>query len=70
MNLVQIKTAPNGTADALREMADAADRGELTDLVCVACRGGAYEFHYSASLAHCITMAAILLQNCIDRMRR
>lgn len=68
--VVPIVRAPSDLSRILRDMADAVDRGEITELVAVSVNGGAYDFHYSASLHSCLVMASMLWQNCVDRMRR
>lgn len=61
--------APAGLADALRRMADAADRGELTDLVACFVEGGNYNFIWDSSKLDCIAMTAMAHANAIQRMR-
>ena len=70
ISVVPIVRAPSDLSRILREMADAVDRGEITDFVGVTVNGGAYDFHYAASLHSCLVMASMLWQNCVDRMRR
>jgi hypothetical protein len=69
MNIVALKKPPSDLADELRKMADLADAGELTDLVCAYVCNGERCFTYGASLHECLLGAVLLQQNCIDRMR-
>lgn len=69
-NVVALTRPPSDLAPMLREMADKCDAGEITDMVIASIDGGSYEFTYSASLSGCVVLATLLLQNCIDRMRR
>ncbi len=68
-HVVAIKKPPNDLSKQLRALADQADAGSLTDMVLAYCVDGGYEFLYAASLHNCLVMAAMLNQNCIDRMR-
>ena len=61
--------APAGLADELRRMADAADRGELTELVACYVEGDSYNFIWDASKLNCIAMTAMAHSNALDRMR-
>jgi len=63
------KRAPAGLSDDLRRMADAADRGELTELVCCSVEGGNFCFIWDASKLHCIAMTAMMHSKANDRMR-
>jgi hypothetical protein len=69
MKIVPIKKAPSDTAELLREMADKAERGELTDIVTAYVDTGNYVFTYGASLNDCLILSTMLQQNCIDRLR-
>lgn len=68
--ITSLKRPPSDLAEKLREMADMADRGDLTDFVCAYCVSNGYDFVYGSSLHSCLVMAAMLEQNCIDRMRK
>lgn len=70
MEVVAIKRPPYDLAARLRELADQADAGKLTEFVCAGTVNDGYEFVYGASLQNCLVLAAMLQQNCVDRMRR
>lgn len=65
-----LKRPPSDLADRLRELADQADSGKLTDFVCAYCVENGYDFVYGASLHGCVVMASMLWQACMDRLRR
>ena len=60
---------PSGLAKRLREIADDVDKGVTTSFVCARVENDCYEFMHAASLNDCLVMAALLYQNCVDRMR-
>ncbi len=59
--------APSGSADELRALADAIDRGEVKKVVCAA-DGVDYQFVYGASLEDCVTLSTLLQWRCMRRM--
>lgn len=62
--------APGDLSARLRELADAADRGEVIDLIAAYTHNGNYCFLYGAGLSDSIVLSAMLQTNCIDRMRK
>jgi hypothetical protein len=70
LNLVRIKSAPSDLGKTLRALADQADRGELTDFVGTYVANDGYSFVHASSLSQELTMATMLWQRCIDRLRR
>ncbi len=60
---------PKGLAQNLRDMADAADRGDLTEIAAVTVQDGNYVFTWGTSLIHGIALTAMLHSQAIDRMR-
>ena len=70
MEIVALKRPPSDLAARLRELADQADAGRLTEDVIAYVSDECYEFTYGASLSQCVVMASLLHQNCVDRMRR
>ena len=69
MEIVALKRPPSDLAAHLREMADLADEGRLTEAVIAYTADGCYSFTYGASLSQCLVLSILLHQNCIDRMR-
>lgn len=70
MNITAIKRPATDLSNRLRELADLADSGKLTDFVCAYVVDNGYDFVYGASLHSCIVMASMLWQSCVDRIRR
>lgn len=69
MNLIPIKRPPSDLAERLRELADLADDGRLTDAVLSYICDDKLGFIYAVSLNESLIMSTVLQQNCIDRMR-
>lgn len=53
----------------LRELADAVDRGEITDLVCSCVENGGYTFLTGASLESCLVLSTLLHERIIGRFK-
>ena len=72
MEIVSLKQAraPSGLAKHLRELAEQADDGRLTEAVIAYVSDDSYGFSYSASLSSCLVLSSLLHHNCIDRMSR
>lgn len=68
-NLVAIKRPPSDLAQRLRELADAAEAGALTELVAIYVRDDTYGFVFGASRFNSIGMAAMLQDEAIREMR-
>lgn len=60
---------PPDLSARLREMADQVDAGQITGMVIACVFDDSYQFTYADSLHDCLVMAAMLQQNCLDRMR-
>lgn len=58
-----------GLAADLRRMADAVDRGEITDLVVIFVENDCYCYLWAASLFDSVGLTAMGHQQAIDRMR-
>lgn len=58
-----------GLAEDLRRMADAVDRGEVTDVVMCFIEGGCYCYLWAASRFDSAGMTAMAHQQALDRMR-
>ena len=54
----------------LREVADAVDRGEVTELIMAFVKGDNYVFAYNAPLAGAVVLASMMQANCLDRMKK
>lgn len=63
------KKTPDDLPMILRELADAADRGEIECFVAAYIQGNEYEFHISASITDSIVLATMLQDINIRRMR-
>jgi hypothetical protein len=71
-NLVQVQFGPRAPDDLpaiLREMADAAERGEITGMVMASIRSGSYEISMSASLQESLVLATLLHTRTIEKFR-
>lgn len=68
-SVVAIKRPPSDLAERLRELADAADRGELTDMVACYVIGDDFAFLHGTGKLNAIAMAAMLQSNTLDAMR-
>ncbi len=64
------KKAVPGLAADLRRMADAVERGEVTDVVMCFVEGDCYCYLWAASLFDSVGMTALAHRQAIDRMRR
>jgi len=64
------KRAPDGLAADLRRMADAVERGEITNVVACFVEGDNYCYLWATSLFDAVGMTALLHQQAIDRMRQ
>ena len=69
MEIVALKRPPSDLAARLRELADQADAGRLTEAVIACVSDGSYEFTYGASISSCLVLSSLPHQNCLDRMR-
>jgi hypothetical protein len=69
MTIVAIKRPPSDLAAHLRELAEMADRGELTDYITCYVVEDTFHFKFGASKLNCIAMASMLHDEAIDRMR-
>ena len=67
--VVSLKRPPRDLSARLRELADLADSGEVTEMVIAYVMNDRYEFTYGTSDANCLVMATLLQSNCIDNMR-
>lgn len=56
-------------AKCLRDVADAVERGEVTELVMAFIHGDNYVFEYCAPFSGGVVLATMLQANCLDRMR-
>ena len=71
-NLVQVQFGPRAPDDLpgiLREMADAAERGEITGMVMASVRSGSYEISMSASVQESLVLATLLHTRTIEKFR-
>lgn len=62
--------APADLANALREMADAVDRGEITALVAAYVENDEYLFTYGTSMTQAVVLSSMLQDQSIQRMKR
>jgi hypothetical protein len=62
------RRAPEGLARQLRELADAADRGELTALVASYTVADRFGFLYAAGHRDGVLLSAWLHQECMNRL--
>lgn len=71
-NLIQVqfgRRAPDDLPGILRELADAAERGEVTAMVMASVRNGSYEIGMSASLEQSLVLATLLHTRTVDKFR-
>lgn len=61
---------PDDLSKRLRELADAVDRNEVTELVAAYVQDGCYEFLYGAGLNDSLVMSTMLQHSCLMRMKR
>lgn len=59
--------APDDLPQVLREMADAAERGEITAFVGAVVRKGDFELNFSASIVEGLTLSTLLHKRSIDK---
>jgi hypothetical protein len=72
VNLIPIqfgKRAPDDLPGILREMADAAERGEITAMVMASVRNDVYEISMSASLQESLVLATLLHTRAVDKFK-
>lgn len=73
LNVIETKFgphAPGGTAEKLRELADAVDRGEATGVLCAYVQDNEYRFSmWGASLRDDLVLATLLHQKAVDQFR-
>jgi hypothetical protein len=62
------KQAPSDLAQRLRELADAADRGELVDMVACYTQSEGIDFLFATSMMNSIALATMLQQRAVQRM--
>ena len=70
--LIQVqfgRRAPGDLPQVLRELADAAERGELTGLVCAYVRDGEYYLNHATSLQEGLVLATLLHQSAVSKFR-
>lgn len=60
---------PDDLPDILRELADAAERGEVQGMVFACERDGEYTTHQAASLHDSLVLATLLQANTLDKFR-
>lgn len=53
----------------LREIADAAERGEAVDLVAAYTHANEYKFVYGASLTDSLVLVSLLQSRCVERFK-
>lgn len=61
--------APDGMAKALRDLADAVDRGEVTKFIGAWVQGESYCFQLDASLQDALVLATLMQTKCLDKFR-
>jgi hypothetical protein len=62
------KQPPTDLAVRLRELADAAEKGEITSMVAAYIEGDSYSFMWAASLEKAVVLTALLQQRNYARM--
>lgn len=67
--LVALKRPPSDLAQRLREMAEMAEAGALTELVAIYVQDDTYQFVFGASRFNSIGMAAMLQDEAVRNMR-
>ena len=67
--LKQPNPLPDDFPKLLRDLADSVERGNITGMVVAYSNSGEYKFCYPSNLHDSVVLAAMLQQNCIDRMR-
>lgn len=67
--IVALKRPPSDLAAHLRAMADAADRGDITDLVMCYVECEEYEFRMGTSRINAVAMATMLQSEAVRAMR-
>lgn len=67
--LVALHKPPSDLSRRLRELADLADAGELTDAVMAYTWKDERHFMYATSLNDGLILATMLQSNCLDRLR-
>ena len=73
MNIVSLNAGPKPPSDlskTLREIADAVDRGEVTDFVGAYTNADTYRFVYGTSLSHSLVLVRLLDYECVERFKR
>jgi len=61
--------APSDLSKVLRDMADAVDRGEITDLIAAYIEEDEYLFTYATSMKTAVVLAAMLQDQSLQRMK-
>ena len=73
MNIVSLNAGPKPPSDlskTLRLIADAVDRGEVTDFVGAYTNADTYRFVYGASLIDSLVLVRLLDYECVQRFKR
>ena len=68
-SLTPIKRPPSDLARKLREMADSADAGRLTDIVTIYVEDDNFEFRIGTSKLQAIAMASMLHEQTLNHMK-
>lgn len=63
------RRAPDDLPAILRDLADAAERGEVKGMVMAAIKDGEYDIGFSASLEDSLVLATLLHTRAVDRFR-
>lgn len=61
--------APADLSKVLRELADAVDRGEITDLIAAYIQNDEYLFTYATSMKTAVVLSAMLQDQSLHRMK-
>lgn len=61
--------APDDTAALLRDLADAAEAGEVSAIISACIRNGEYKLNFGSSLANAVVLSSLLWQRSCERMR-
>lgn len=61
--------APADLPEVLRTLANLAESGEITSLICSCVSNGDYELHFSASPAEGLILSSLLHARAVERMK-
>lgn len=73
MNIVPLNAGPKPPSDlstTLRLLADAVDRGQVTQVVCAYVDGDERKFVYGASIVESLVLARLLDELCVERFKK